>query len=155
MNCSTANGVHSTGIDAIIERAGVAKGSLYYIFGGKDELVAAYLRGRHDTWRQRIEARQAGIDDPDEKILVIFDEIADYVSLPEFRGCPFENAGAEAPAGECQGLAAKEYRDWLGQFFPELAADTGATASKALADALIVLFNRALPTSATAAPPRS
>ena len=65
------DGVHSTGIDAIIERAGVAKGSLYYIFGGKDELVAAYLRGRHDTWRQRIEARQAGVDDPDEKILAV------------------------------------------------------------------------------------
>src|ERR1700724_1100456 len=149
------DGVHSTGIDAIIERAGVAKGSLYYIFGGKDELVAAYLRGRHDTWRQRIEARQAGIDDPDEKILVIFDAIADYVSLPEFRGCPFENADAEAPAGECQGLATKEYRDWVGQFFLELAADTGATDSKALADALIVLYNGALTTATTAEPARA
>src|ERR1700679_3176252 len=79
-------GVHSTGIDAVIERAGVAKGSLYYIFGGKDELVAAYLRGRHEAGRQSVEGRQAGIDYPDEKILVIFDAIADYVSLPEFRG---------------------------------------------------------------------
>jgi len=149
------NGVHSTGIDAIIERAGVAKGSLYYIFGGKDELVAAYLRGRHDTWRQRIEARQAGIDDPDEKILVIFDAIADYVSLPEFRGCPFENADAEAPAGECQGLATKEYREWVEQLFHELAADTGATDSKALADALIVLYNGALTTATTAEPARA
>src|ERR1700733_4201058 len=78
------DGVHSTGIDAIIERAGVAKGSLYYIFGGKDELVGAYLRRRHDAWRQLIEARQAGIDDPDARILVIFDAIADYVSIPEF-----------------------------------------------------------------------
>src|ERR1700694_25417 len=83
------DGVRSTGIDAVIERAGVAKGSLYYIFGGKDELVAAYLRGRHDGWRQRVEARQAGTDDPDEKILAVFDAIADSVSLPEVRGCPF------------------------------------------------------------------
>jgi AcrR family transcriptional regulator len=149
------DGVHSTGIDAVIERAGVAKGSLYYIFGGKDQLVAAYLRGRHDAWRQRVEAQLAGIDDPDDKILVTFDAIADYVSLPEFRGCPFDNADAEAPAGECQGLATKEYRDWVERFFLELAADTGATDSKALADALIVLYNGALTTATTTEPARA
>jgi AcrR family transcriptional regulator len=141
------DGVHSTGIDAVIEKAGVAKGSLYYIFGGKDELVAAYLRGRHDAWRRRIEAAQAGVDDPDEKVLAVFDAIADYVSLPGFRGCPFINAAAEAPAGESQQLAIKEYRDWLRQSFRELAADTGVAGSEALADALIVLYDGALATA--------
>jgi AcrR family transcriptional regulator len=149
------DGVHSTGIDAIIERAGVAKGSLYYIFGGKDELVAAYLRGRHQAWRQRVEAAQAGTDDPDERILAIFDAIADYVSQPEFRGCPFDNADAEAPAGEGQRAATKEYRDWLRQSFVELAADTGVPDSVALADALIVLYNGAMATADTAEPSRA
>jgi AcrR family transcriptional regulator len=149
------DGVHSTGIDSVIEKAGVAKGSLYYIFGGKDELVAAYLRGRHEKWRQRVEAAQAGIDDPDEKVLAIFDAIADYVSLPEFRGCPFDNASAEAPAGECQELATKEYHDWLRASFLQLAADTGAADSEALADALIVLYNGALATANTAEPART
>jgi AcrR family transcriptional regulator len=149
------DGVHSTGIDAVIERAGVAKGSLYYIFGGKDELVAAYLRGRHEAWRQRVEAVQADIDDPDLKILAIFDVIADYVSLPEFRGCPFNNAAAEAPAGQSQELAIKEYRDWLRQSFRQLAGDTGAADSEALADALIVLYDGALATANTAEPARA
>jgi len=149
------DGVHSTGIDAVIEKAGVAKGSLYYIFGGKDELVAAYLRGRHEAWRQRVEAAQADTDDPDEKILVIFDAIADYVSLPEFRGCPFNNAAAEAPAGQAQQLAIDEYRDWLRQSFRQLAADTGVTDSEALADALILLYDGALATANTAKPARA
>jgi AcrR family transcriptional regulator len=149
------DGVHSTGIDAVIEKAGVAKGSLYYIFGGKDELVAAYLRGRHEAWRQRVEAAQAGIDDPDEKILAVFDAIADYVSLPEFRGCPFNNAAAEAPAGEAQRLAIKEYRDWLRRSFVRLAADTGASDSEALADALIVLYDGALATAEMGGTPRA
>ncbi|WP_370062467.1 TetR/AcrR family transcriptional regulator [Mycobacterium sp. MAA66] len=149
------DGVRSTGIDAIIEKAGVAKASLYYIFGGKDELVAAYLRGRHDRWRRDIEARQAGIGDPVVKILVIFDAIADYVSLPNFRGCPFELADAEAPVGECQGVATKEHRDWMEQYFRELAAGTGAADSRALADALIVLYNGALATATTSVPPRA
>jgi AcrR family transcriptional regulator len=141
------DGVHSTGIDAVIEKAGVAKGSLYYNFGGKDELVAAYLRNRHDAWRQRVEAAQARTDDPDEKILAIFDAVAEYVSLPDFRGCPFTNAAAEAPGGESQRLAIKDYRDWLRQTFLKLAADTGVADSQALADALTVLYDGALATA--------
>ena len=144
------DGVHSTGIDAVIERAGVAKGSLYYIFGGKDELVAAYLRGRLEKWRQAVEAAQASAADPDAKILAVFDAIAEYVSLPEFRGCPFHNAAAEAPTGEAQQLAIKEYRNWLRRLFGQLAADTGVSDSEALADALIVLYDGALATAGTA-----
>jgi AcrR family transcriptional regulator len=149
------DGVHSTGIDAVIEKAGVAKGSLYYIFGGKDELVAAYLRGRLERWRQRVEAAQAGADDPDAKILAVFDAIADYVSLPEYRGCPFHNAAAEVPAGEAQQMAIKEYRTWLRQSFLQLAADTGVSDSDALAEALIVLYDGALATTGTAEPARN
>ncbi|MGB7871351.1 MAG: TetR/AcrR family transcriptional regulator [Mycobacterium sp.] len=149
------DGVHSTGIDAVIEKAGVAKGSLYYIFGGKDELVAAYLSGRLERWRQLVEAAQAGVDDPDAKILVVFDAIADYVSLPEYRGCPFHNAAAEAPAGEAQQLAIKEYRSWLRRSFRQLAAETGVSDSEALAEALIVLYDGALATTGTDEPART
>ena len=39
-------GIHTVGIDRIIERAGVAKATLYSAFGSKDELVRAYLRER-------------------------------------------------------------------------------------------------------------
>ena len=148
------DGVHSTGIDAVIEKAGVAKGSLYYIFGGKDELVATYLRGRHEAFRQRVEEAQAGIDDPADKILALFDALADYVSLPEYRGCPFDSAAAEAPTGQCQVLAIKEYRDWLHQSVLQLAADTGVPNSEALAEALIVLYNGALATANTGPPSR-
>ncbi|MCW2520806.1 MAG: transcriptional regulator [Mycobacterium sp.] len=149
------DGVHSTGIDAVIEKAGVAKGSLYYIFGGKDELVAAYLRGRHEAFRQSVETAQAGIDDPAEKILAIFDALGDYVSLPEFRGCPFDSAAAEAPTGQCQVLAINEYRDWLHQSLVQLAVDTGVPDSQALAEALIVLYNGALASANTASPSRA
>src|SRR6202161_3059804 len=149
------DGVHSTGIDAVIEKAGVAKGSLYYIFGGKDELVAAYLRGRHERFRQRVEGDQAGLEDPADKILALFDALADYVSLPEYRGCPFDSAAAETPTGQCQVLAINEYRDWLHESLRQRAEDTGVPASQALAESLIVLYNGALATANTGPPSRT
>ena len=97
-----------------------------------------------------MEAAQAGVEDPDAKILAVFDAIADYVSLPEYRGCPFHNAAAEAPTGEAQQLAIKEYRNWLRRLFRQLAADTGVSDFEALADALIVLYDGALATTGTA-----
>jgi len=49
-----AEGVQTVGIDRIIERAGVAKASLYNLFGSKEELVAAYLASRHDQTTGRL-----------------------------------------------------------------------------------------------------
>jgi hypothetical protein len=42
-------GIQTVGIDRVIAHAGVAKGSLYYSFSGKDELVPEYLTHRHGT----------------------------------------------------------------------------------------------------------
>ncbi len=39
-------GINTVGIDRVIERAGVAKASLYDCFGSKDELICAYLEAR-------------------------------------------------------------------------------------------------------------
>jgi AcrR family transcriptional regulator len=47
-------GVHTVGIDRIIEHAGVAKASLYNTFGSKDELVRAYLETRHVSVTEHI-----------------------------------------------------------------------------------------------------
>ena len=39
-------GIHTVGIDRIIEKAGVAKATLYSVFGSKEELIRAYLAAR-------------------------------------------------------------------------------------------------------------
>jgi AcrR family transcriptional regulator len=51
-----AEGVQSVGIDRVIERAGVAKASLYSTFGSKEELVRAYLEARHERTLGRLRA---------------------------------------------------------------------------------------------------
>ena len=58
-------GVHTVGIDRIIEQAGVAKASLYNTFGSKDELVRAYLETRQASVTQRITQAVERYDTPD------------------------------------------------------------------------------------------
>src|ERR1700753_664560 len=73
-----AEGVQSVGIDRVIERAGVAKASLYSTFGSKEELVRAYLEGRREfTFERLLAAIAAAGDDPVQRILAVFDSQAD------------------------------------------------------------------------------
>jgi len=67
------NGINTVGIDRVIERAGVAKASLYDCFGSKDELVRSYLQARNEARRTRINERLSQYHTPEEKILSIFD----------------------------------------------------------------------------------
>ena len=50
-------GIRGVGIDEVIERAAVAKATLYRHFSSKDELVIAFLERREEVWtRGRVEA---------------------------------------------------------------------------------------------------
>ncbi|MEA3217564.1 MAG: hypothetical protein QOJ19_3720, partial [Acidimicrobiia bacterium] len=70
-------GVHTVGIDRVIERAGVAKGSLYYSFDGRDDLVRAYLTNRHGMWAARVSAGIEVHTDPRARILAVFDVLGE------------------------------------------------------------------------------
>src|SRR5215218_7260486 len=92
------HGVNTVGIDRVIERAGVAKASLYSAFGSKDELVRAYLQGRHEARRARLLGVLERFDNPRDRLLGMFDALGEVAASPSFRGCAFYNASAEAPA---------------------------------------------------------
>src|SRR6185312_5932137 len=92
--------VHTVGIERVIERAGVAKASLYSTFGSKEELVHAYLKGRAEARQRRIAERLALHQAPRERILSVFDLLGELAASPTFRGCAFLNASAEGPKGE-------------------------------------------------------
>src|ERR1700722_1936996 len=92
-------GIHTVGIDRIIEKAGVAKATLYSAFGSKDELIRAYLEGRFERRQERIARAMAPFDTPRERILAVFDSLGSYCAEPGFHGCAFMNASAESPRG--------------------------------------------------------
>jgi AcrR family transcriptional regulator len=136
-------GVHTVGIDRIIERAGVAKASLYSAFGSKDELVRCYLQDRQAVRTERIERRVQGVDDPRERILVVFDYLHEQAEQPGFRGCAFYNASAESPPGGVIEQVTDEVREWTRALFHRLSTDAGATEPDTLAERLMVLYDGA------------
>jgi AcrR family transcriptional regulator len=136
-------GVHTVGIDRVIERAGVAKGSLYYTFGSKDELVRAYLTRRHETLRDRIEARLAGRESPRDQILAVFELLEELFAEPGFRGCAFVNASAESQAGSAAEQVCETYRAWVQALFVELAQQLNVSDARALGRQMVMLYDGA------------
>ena len=136
-------GIHTVGIDRVIEKAGVAKASLYSTFGSKDELVRAYLTGRHERRRERITRRLAACGNPRDRLLAVFDLLGESFAQPGFHGCAFVNASAEAAPGSAAEEATGEYRAWLRNLFTGLARDAGAADPAELARQFILLYDGA------------
>jgi AcrR family transcriptional regulator len=137
-----AEGVHTVGIDRVIERAGVAKASLYNTFGSKDELVRAYLERRHAQMTGRITRYLARYSDPRERLLGVFEAQGEVFADPEFRGCAFVSASAESP-GELVEQAADGYRGWIRTLLVNLAREAGAAAPEALGRQLHMIYDGA------------
>jgi AcrR family transcriptional regulator len=141
------NGINLVGIDRVIERAGVAKASLYDCFGSKEELIRCYLQARDQRRQARIRERMAQFQTSRDKILSIFDVLADTVARPNYHGCVFQRVGAEAGVGSTIKRACDESRAWLRNQFTELAREAGARDPESLGGQLVLLFDGAAMTA--------
>jgi AcrR family transcriptional regulator len=138
-----AEGIHTVGIDRIIEKAGVAKASLYNTFGSKDELVRAYLGQRHERMQRRVASALDGVTDPREKILAIFTAQEQVFTTPGFHGCAFANATAESQPGSVAYDVADGFRSWMRDQFRDLAVEANAEDPELVARQLQQLYDGA------------
>jgi AcrR family transcriptional regulator len=138
-----AEGIQTVGIDRIIERAGVAKASLYNLFGSKEELVAAYLASRHDRTTTGLTEAIESVDDPRQKILAVFDAQAQQYQQPDFNGCAFIAASTEAPSRGLVEQAADQFRAWIRAMFTDLADQAGAPDPVSLGRQLHLIYDGA------------
>lgn len=109
-----SDGIAGTGIDAIVQKAGVAKKSLYNNFTSKAELVAAYLQIRHAEWLSLYDARVQLAQSPAERVLAVFDAYADHAEHAYergFRGCGLLNAAAELQVGDAGRHAVRTHKE--------------------------------------------
>lgn len=141
------NGINLVGIDRVIEHAGVAKASLYDTFGSKEELIRCYLQARSERRQARIGERMARHQTPRDKILSVFDDLAETVAKPNYRGCAFQRAGAEPGSGSTIKGACDDSRAWVRARFAELAREAGAHDPDSLSRQLVILYDGAATTA--------
>ena len=130
------NGVQAVGIDAIIERSGVARQTLYRHFGSKQELVLAFLERREELWTYgwlAAEVRRRERD-PRRRLLAIFDVFDEWFRGPGFEGCSFINVMLEHPAADHPlHMAAAGHLARIRGFLEELVTDAGIADPASLA----------------------
>lgn len=134
-------GIRTTGIDHLVDEAGVAKMTLYNNFGSKDDLVAAYLRERHTGWLRRLGSHLERASSPVEEMLAVFDAYLESASRASYRGCPFVNASAElADRGHAGREVVTENKESVRSLLHDQARRAGLGDPDALADHLFLLL---------------
>ena len=139
----STKGVRAVGIEEVIERAGVAKATLYRHFPSKDELVLAFLRQREVVWTHgwvETEARKRGAT-PEECLLAIFDLFDEWFHRADFQGCSFinillETANREHPVGR----ASTEHLENIRSVLRALADEAGLRSSDEFARSFHILM---------------
>jgi AcrR family transcriptional regulator len=137
------HGINVVGIDRVIEKAGVAKASLYECFDGKEDLIRSYVQARDERRRARILQRIEPLKNPKDKALAVFDILSELASRPDFRGCAFIRAGAESTPESTVRSACQDAREWMRQLFLGIARETRAKDPENLARQLTVLYDGA------------
>jgi AcrR family transcriptional regulator len=138
-------GIRAVGVDLVVEKAGVAKTSLYRHFGTKDDLVVAFLqRMDHDFWKTWDTVTAQHADDARAELHAQLDWIGERAGQPDYRGCPQLNIAAEFPEVDhpARKLATAHKRE-LRRRLKVIAERLHCAAPDALAGQLAVLINGA------------
>lgn len=93
-------GYNQTGINQIIEEAGVAKSTMYQHFRSKEDIAVVYLQRRHLMWVGKLFDFVASKKTPKTKVIASFDYINEWLVEVNFRGCGFQNIITDLPKGQ-------------------------------------------------------
>ena len=120
-------GIRDVGVDEVIERAGVAKASLYRHFPSKDDLVVAFLDLRERRWTVgwvEAEARRRGRT-PEDQLLAIFGLFDEWFHRDDFEACSFINVLLEMGPAHRAGTASVRHLANIRSIVSKLAEEAG------------------------------
>jgi AcrR family transcriptional regulator len=121
-----SEGIRAVSVDAVAEKAGVTKRTLYYHFDSKDDLIAAYLEERDQPnlalFKRWFSETEGDIAD---KVRGVFFNLALAARHPRWKGCGFLRTSAELanmpghPAMKIGAAHKRRVEDWLNSVFEE------------------------------------
>jgi AcrR family transcriptional regulator len=120
-------GIRAVGVDEVIDRAGVAKATLYRHFPSKDDLVVAFLQLREQRWTLdwvEAEARRRGAT-PEQQLLAIFEVFDDWFHRDDFEACSFINVLLEMGPAHPAGRASIVHLENIRSVVSRLAEEAG------------------------------
>lgn len=141
-----AEGIRAVSVDAVAEKAGVTKRTLYYHFRSKDDLIAAYLETRDQpnlAIFQRWFAETEG--DAAAKVQGVFDNLGRTARHPKWRGCGFLRTSVELInlPGHPAMVAGRAHKKRVEGWFAAVCAEAGADAAGQLSRQLVLLLDGA------------
>ena len=137
------DGVHATGIDAILAEAGASKMTLYARYGSKQALLRAVLLAEAADWRQNFFTRlDHDAATPAAALQAIIPAIAAWFHSGQFHGCALMNTIAEHRKTEpwLRELAGEHHRAILTRL-AERAVAAGYAEPSMLARQLLLLID--------------
>jgi AcrR family transcriptional regulator len=142
-------GYNATGINQVLEEAGVAKASLYQHYGSKEELGVAYLKNAREEWFAGLDQALAKKNTSLERVLACFDFLEYTMRVNNFLGCKFINMMAElASAGTAMRKEIMEHkaklRHYMSEHVKEACKEAGTRNAGILSDTIYLLFEGAI-----------
>jgi AcrR family transcriptional regulator len=142
--------IRDVGIDEVIERAGVAKATLYRHFRSKDELVIAFLERREERWTLawvEAEAKRRG-STPEEQLLAIFGLFDEWFHRDDFEACSFINVLLEMGPGHPAGKASVRHLASIRSVVGRLAEQAGLRDPGSFARSMHILMKGSIVSAA-------
>ena len=143
------NGINAIGVDTIVAEAGVAKSTLYKLFGSKEGLVEAVLRAEGEAWREWFtQAVARASPSARGRLDAIFPVLSQWFRQKRFYGCPFINAVAEhdKTSDRVRKLAI-EHKQQVLAYIRALGSEAGARDPDRLTHEIALLMDGAIVTA--------
>jgi AcrR family transcriptional regulator len=142
-------GARAVGVDLVVERAGVAKTSLYRHFRTKDDLIAAFLeREDEEFWQQWDSVAQRHRLSAQAELDAHMRWIGERLGRKNYRGCPQLNMAAEfSDPSHPARVVAVSHMEQLRARLHTIAERLDVRRPDALAAQLLLLINGAFVSS--------